>query len=556
MTLFNEPLVELQRSLSSLAANLGQTARVPPLGIALVLDGLLQAHAEVLAWLQQQGFAVDLPYCDDWQQCTLAPSAWQGQAATGDATLPVWLYIKRENRGKLDSHAVFFETLCRALQPEIVFQLDVGTTLGPQALQRTLAHFVRSPQVGALSSRCAAQAPEPNDGFVRAWQFFDTTAQLATVWPTEELCGQLSVIPGQFCALRWSALTHAPAGAITPLQRYLRGLSTSSRFERTMFLAEDRVIGQALTLAEGAAWKLTYGDDVEATNDACETLPELMRQRRRWNNGANACRVALLARWPEILRQRERSFQHKAHVSAGLGWQALQLLQQVLGPGALLCTLWLMAVALRTAWGQGHHALCAMMVAGGLVGTAASLVSSQRLAQVAWWCATLGCGLVMGLSGLSLNGMALMFGPPVLTLALIAWRYPQHFALILRRGPQHLWCDGLMRLLLWGYSLYRLGDVSWGTKGLHHARHSSRWWHNPAWWALPTWVGLNLAVAWDGVTAAPSLDGTLAMPWALTLVRWIALGCAIGGGLHLLRPRGPAVWRSSPWRTVREQGRR
>ena len=543
MTLFNEPLQDLLRSTSAVAANLradrpAAGLPVPSVGLALVLDGHRHAHADVLDWLARQGFPVEDGDTERWHhrgvsRAALAAAAGEDPAAS--PTVPMWLYVKAQNRGKLDSHAVFFQTLCRPLQPGIVFQLDVGTTIGEEAMACALAHFMGRPEVAALSSRCAAVAPGPRDGFVQAWQFFDTASQLVTVWPTEQLCGQLSVIPGQFCALRWQALDHAPRGEASPLQHYLRGLSTTSRFERTMFLAEDRVIGQALTLARAARWTLTYGADVPATNDACGSLGELMRQRRRWNNGANACRLALLSHGSEGWRRPDRRLADRLGFSMGLAWQAVQLLQQWCAPATWLCSLWMLCMAMRAAWAGGHAAVVSATAAALAVAIVGTLHAQRRCAEAAWWCAAVGSCVTLRLGGLDLSDMALAVAPQALTLALVARQYPAQAGTTLRRAAEHLSCDGPMRLLLWTYALLRLGDTSWGTKGLLERQRSDRA-RSPAWWAVPAWVASNAAVL--GLALSSRGAGTSVLPWPLQVSCWISLFAVAGGVLFLVQQHG------------------
>lgn len=559
MTLFNEPLEELLRSLEAVAQNLrpGPGAGglpVPSVGLALVLDGHRQADARVLGWLARQGFAVGSGDTDRWQHRRIPLAVLAGAPEHDEgvlASVSLWLHVKAQNRGKLDSHAVFFETLCRPLQPDIVFQLDVGTTIGPQSMVRALAHFERRHEVAALSSRCAAVAPAAHEGFVRAWQFLDTASQLVTVWPTEQLCGQLSVIPGQFCALRWQALNHAPRGQASPLQHYLRGLSTASRFERTMFLAEDRVIGQALTLAPGARWTLTYGADVPATNDACGSLGELLRQRRRWNNGANACRLALLARWRDGWRRPDRGLADKLGFSTGLSWQAVQLLQQWCAPASWLCGLWVLGLAMQAAWARGYGAVVGATWAVLAVALLCTLRAQRRCAEAAWWMATLGSVATLGLGGVAPADVALMLAPQALTLALVARQYPAHAGLTARRAGEYFCCDGPLRLLLWSYALLRLGDVSWGTKGLRDPRQRSGL-RNPAHWAVPAWLASNVAVL--GLALGPSAAGSL--PALLRVNCWVSLFSVAGGLLFLLlqhgqhRQRGAVGSAAAPMRAL------
>ena len=87
-----------------------------------------------------------------------------------------------------------------------------------------------------------------------------------------------------------------------PLDAYLRGLNAVAPLERVMFLAEDRVFGNEIVLAQDKSWRIGYCPTAEATTDACDTFGELLRQRRRWQNSALAVRLWLWGRLPGLSR--------------------------------------------------------------------------------------------------------------------------------------------------------------------------------------------------------------------------------------------------------------
>jgi len=64
--------------------------------------------------------------------------------------------------------------------------------------------------------------------------------------------------------------------------------------EANEYLAEDRVMCLQIYIKERAGYYLTYIPDAKAFTDAPETLTVLMKQRRRWMNGA------LFAAWRVI----------------------------------------------------------------------------------------------------------------------------------------------------------------------------------------------------------------------------------------------------------------
>ena len=64
--------------------------------------------------------------------------------------------------------------------------------------------------------------------------------------------------------------------------------------EANEYLAEDRVMCLQIYIKEDAGYYLTYIPDAKAFTDAPEVLMVLMKQRRRWMNGA------LFAAWRVI----------------------------------------------------------------------------------------------------------------------------------------------------------------------------------------------------------------------------------------------------------------
>ena len=56
--------------------------------------------------------------------------------------------------------------------------------------------------------------------------------------------------------------------------------------EANEYLAEDRVMCLQIYIKEKAGYYLTYIPDAKAFTDAPENLTVLMKQRRRWTNGA------------------------------------------------------------------------------------------------------------------------------------------------------------------------------------------------------------------------------------------------------------------------------
>ena len=239
-----------------------------------------------------------------------------GAAAICTGEVDFAICVKDENRGKLHSHALFFQWICPELRPELCYQLDAGTVVEADAVSKLVAYMDERPDVAAAASRILTPTPHGAASTLSIWQYMDFVMQKAVTWPTEVASGYLSVIPGQFCVFRWSAVS-APSSdddETRPFDAYLRGLNAIAPLERVMFLAEDRVFGNEIVLARDKSWRIGYCPAAEATTDACDTFGELLRQRRRWQNSALAVRLWLWGRLPAYLARSDKTLHRQSAV--------------------------------------------------------------------------------------------------------------------------------------------------------------------------------------------------------------------------------------------------
>jgi len=500
ITVYNEAAAAVESTIASLCESLVEARRAGQRRpgdscMAIVVDGRASMDATLQNFLLSAGLVTTAGSDDDGRtrfffarhSLQRLSSVARGDGdGDGDEEIDVVVCIKGRNRGKLHSHALFFGHLCARLQPRLCFQLDCGTTVASPAVTAMLAQFEREPKTAALASRISTQ-PDPNAGLLANWQFMDFETQAAVYWPAEIASGHLSVLPGQFSAIRWRALTNgmvrppfaddralqaACAGtAADPLGRYLRGLGTRQPLERVMFLAEDRVIGNELVVGP-RRWRLGYCDAAQATTDACTTWSELLRQRRRWNNGSSACRLWLASQWLAFVRRADRNAGDKLRLSFALAWQALLVLQQCLAPAMLASSLMLVLRAVEGALERHSPALPMMLAAMLAVGLAAA---AWRRSRPAWMGAVRDAAFL----GAFVSLAALLAGvlPPVSLVPLLllpaaaAWitaaSRPEGRRTVLGRAVEYfVVINPVMQVCLWGYAMARLTDTSWGTKGL------------------------------------------------------------------------------------------
>ena len=487
MTIYNESLVLLRSSLSALIASIDAARREMPTRetrscIVIIVDGEDRADAEVLRFFQRAGLAdtgFAFPALGETvhlsRHCAAAIMAALGVHGEVTGELHFALCVKACNRGKLHSHALFFRGICPVLRPELCYQIDVGTVVEAGAVDRLVAFMKDRPNVAAAASRILTPTPGNAAGTLSVWQYMDFVSQKAVMWPTELASGYLSVIPGQFCVFRWSAVSARPSddGGERPLDTYLRGLSAVAPLERVMFLAEDRVFGNEIVLARDKSWRIGYCPTAEATTDACDTFQELLRQRRRWQNSALAVRLWLWGRWPSYLLRQDKSLFDKARFTTAMLWQGLLTACEVISPAFLLL---LVCAGIGVLLHSKHPALTG--TTGSALGTTAALAwltlrdPSSRWRSALCLARDMAAALTVGLlAGCTLYLLpplqaGLLLAPAVIMAAVIAVSFPGQRWSALSRLPLYLLADRLISLALYGYALANVHNVTWGTKGL------------------------------------------------------------------------------------------
>ena len=265
ITLYNEPFELLRNSLSALLLSIGGQRSAPAQAatrscVVIIADGRNRIDPQIMRFFAEVG-VIDTGRSFSALGETVHLSrkrideVMTGLGAAGDLTGEVdfAICVKDENRGKLHSHALFFQWICPELRPELCYQLDAGTVVEAGAVSKLVAYMDERPEIAAAASRILTPTPQGAASTLSIWQYMDFVMQKAVTWPTEVASGYLSVIPGQFCVFRWSAVS-APSSdddGTRPLDAYLRGLNAIAPLERVMFLAEDRVFGNEIVLAHG-----------------------------------------------------------------------------------------------------------------------------------------------------------------------------------------------------------------------------------------------------------------------------------------------------------------
>lgn len=311
LTLYNEPKDLLKASLTSIIQSLDSLGRKQSdyehATISIIADGADQISDSARAYLKTLDLAPQSTTFTDFDGSVRARNLSPLQTLEGVSRhspsrmkISLQLVLKAENAGKLDSHWWFYQEICSQLKPDYCFQIDTGTILETDAFSEMCTAFDADPNTAGIASNVMI-APPRDGNLLECFQSGDFAVQKTIRWPSEVFSGFLSVIPGQFSALRWRAFTRSQAlGEPSPKDRYLRGRTSDSATERMMYLSEDRIMGFELATEPGTRNRLNFAPKADCHTDTCNTLTELLHQRRRWLNGSLFCRSWMIRKIIEI----------------------------------------------------------------------------------------------------------------------------------------------------------------------------------------------------------------------------------------------------------------
>jgi len=502
ITIYNEKLSKLHSTLSSILTSVSTSAadeRTSPKSVyvCLILDGVDRTDPNMLVWLDEAGLlkkrvATSLDDCETYQSTMRNSNVLRMLDDTGlnnlspELDLKFIVCLKQVNCGKLHSHAVFFSDICSVLKPTYCIQLDVGTVIAADAYLRLIHRMERDPAIGAIAPCITTTDPYDEAPFISTWQHMDFVVQKSMFWPFEVASGYLSVIPGQFCIMRHAALMPddcdndrqtKTADELSPIQAYLRGLTTKNPLEKIMFLAEDRVIGSEIVLRKNAEWHLEYCSETRAVTDTCLTVPELMRQRRRWSNSALACRLWLLCQISRFLCRNDRSHLSKARFIVAMIGQAMLMVREFASPAITLSSILVFArigrhLAEAGQWGwQTVLNICfGGIILGCLIPKYVRDATVSRASLIVR--GVLGIVLAFLLAGMlgfgvsSKTAMVLVLLPGGLSLIAMLLVFRARTGRIFMMLGVYIVTDAILAPAISAYSTWKLNDVSWGTKGL------------------------------------------------------------------------------------------
>ena len=251
------------------------------------------------------------------------PAVAMDMHAHPDFLIPLVFAIKERNAGKLSSHAWFFESLCEKVQPEVVIvrtvhrcatrstplltctrgliavpaqMIDAGTQPKNDALAKLWEAFEEFPKLGGCCGELKVFQPRCT-AFVNSAQQFEYKMSHIMDKAMESVFGYVSVLPGAFSAYRYKAILG------TPMDKYFYGErnEVTSAFLSNMYLAEDRILGFEVLAKADCDWQLAYLHNAVADTDVPDTIMGLVKQRRRWLNGAFFTLLYTIIHYPRML---------------------------------------------------------------------------------------------------------------------------------------------------------------------------------------------------------------------------------------------------------------
>jgi len=203
--------------------------------------------------------------------------------AKSSQRMQIALFLKARNGGKLNSHMWGMLGVARMLNPKYVMTIDVGTVPVPSNFVALMTRMENSPDIGGAAGEIVPAMYNRCNGTAAA-QDFEYWSSSYLDKATEAFFGYISVLPGALSVYRWSAMCGQPLAAYFKLESMPAAQITP--FYANLYLAEDRILAFSILAKKDRAWFLDFVPDALAYTDVPEALDTLVKQRRRWTNGA------------------------------------------------------------------------------------------------------------------------------------------------------------------------------------------------------------------------------------------------------------------------------
>jgi chitin synthase len=154
----------------------------------------------------------------------------------------------------------------------------------------------------------------------------------------ESFFGFNSVLPGAYSMFRWKAIKGEP------LDEFFRGVNRQdlpSCAEANEFLAEDRVMCLQIYIKRNEKFHLCYIPDAKAYTDAPGSIAILIKQRRRWMNGATFGTMKVISNFVNMIscNRTKHSWYRQIMMTFFLIYNLLTFLSQFFTVGSMYASI-------------------------------------------------------------------------------------------------------------------------------------------------------------------------------------------------------------------------
>ena len=172
-----------------------------------------------------------------------------------------------------------------------------------------------------------------------AAQFFEYKLGHTPDKACESFFGFTQVLPGAYSLFRWKAIKGDPLEAFFKNENRT-DIPTCA--EANEYLAEDRIMCLQIYIKKTDAFKLAYVPDAKAFTDAPQSMMVLMKQRRRWMNGAMFGTNKVLGNFIQMVscRRTKHGFIRKVGIMVFLIYQATLFCLQFFIVGAMFASIY------------------------------------------------------------------------------------------------------------------------------------------------------------------------------------------------------------------------
>ena len=165
--------------------------------------------------------------------------------------------------------------------------LDIGTRADEYAIAKLYKYMRNNASCGGCCGEIEVDFSTHKNYdvsyMIKAAQFYEYKLSHSPDKCCESFFGYNSVLPGAYSLFRWKAIQGGP------MDKFFKLVNSDidpTCPEANEYLAEDRVMCLQIYIKESSGYYLTYIPDAKAFTDAPENLTILIKQRRRWMNGA------------------------------------------------------------------------------------------------------------------------------------------------------------------------------------------------------------------------------------------------------------------------------